>query len=564
MKKSVLFLLFFIVGMSVFAQKQEDLLEEFNTLKTKFRDTSISSEKRKTLSKGYLEKAKKSGEKRFIGRGYYLFTINNPSKEDKLTYLDSTIYVTKDLKDDPVFPVHAYMFKGFLLSGANDYQKALDYFVTAQSVAKFKNDLSSQYYIKYNIALLKRFLGEYEEAETLFLECKKIEESSKDVNQKSPIKTLFQLSSIYYETEQIEKCTEINKEGIQLAKTLGNESKYYSFVANEGINLNVKGDYKASIDSLEKGYLHLKEGDQQVIDFYLGRSYYLSGEKEKGLNYFKKVDATFNQTNDLYPPLIGAYEYLINDSKRKKDKESQLYYTNQLLKIDSILDKNYKYLLNTIVKKYDIPRYVSERDDTIVALENENEQVIKQNRNIMLVSVLISVITLGGLLYYYRLKKVYEKRYNDIVKNSSAIIEEEIKVEDTNLKPILAVGIDQDIVEDVLKNLHEFEQGEAYLMKQITLKDVAKIVKTNSKYLSKIINVYKGKNFATYINDLRINYLINHIQQDTKYQKYTIRATAEEIGFTNSESFSRAFQKNTGLKPSYFIKKVRENQEKNT
>ncbi|WP_298508841.1 helix-turn-helix domain-containing protein [uncultured Kordia sp.] len=563
MRKLLLYVFLFLIGTTVFAQKQEDLLKEFNTLKIKLRDTSINSETIKTLAKDYLKKAKKSGEKRFIGRGYYLFTIRNTDKKEKLQYLDSTIYATKDVKSDPVFPVQAYMFKGFLLSGSNDYEQALDYFVLAESVAKFKNDLSSQYYIKYNIALLKRFLGEYKEAEALFLECKQHEKSSKDINQKSYLKTLFQLSSIYYETAQVEKCSLINVEGIQLAKTLGDEKKYYSFVVNEGINLNVKGEYQASIDSLEKGYQYLPTSDQQVADFYLGRSYFLLGEKEKGLNYFKKVDTTFNQTNDLYPPLIGAYEYLINDSKRRNDKESQLYYTNQLLKIDSILDKNYKYLLNTIVKKYDIPRYVSERDDTIEELRKENEQVVEDKKHTILISILISVLALGGLLYYYRLKKVYEKRYNAVMKSSKAIIEEEITVKDTNLKPILAVGIDEDIVEDVLKNLQIFEKGEAYLTKQISLKDVAKIVKTNSKYLSKIINVYKDKNFATYINDLRIDYLVNHIQHNTKYQKYTIRATAEEIGFTNSESFSRAFQKKIGLKPSYFIKKVRESEQKN-
>lgn len=561
MKKSVLLVLFFFVVTATYSQEKDVLFEEAEELIEKIRHKQITREAASEKINEYLKKGEETNRKELIGRAYFMRAINNSDTDKKLQYLDSTIYYTKDLKDDPDFPIRAYMFKGFIFYSSNNYQQALDNFLLAELVAKENNKLDSQYNIKYNIASLKRSLGRYGEAEKLFLECKEFNESIN--NQKILLETLFQLSSIYYETKQIQKCSQTNKKGIQLAKTLGDENMYYSFVVNEGINLNVKGNYQTSIDSLEKGYPYLLEIDQQVADFYLGRSYYLLGEKEKGLNYFKRVDTTFNQTNDLYPPLIGAYEYLINDSKRKNDKELQLYYTNQLLKIDSILDKDYKYLLNTIVQKYDIPRYVSERDDTITELENENEQVIKQNRNIMLVSVLITIITLVGLLYYYRLKKVYEKRYYGIVKSSSAIIEEEITAKDTNLKPVLDVGIDEDIVDEVLKNLQLFEEGEAYLTKQITLKDVAKIVKTNSKYLSKIINVHKNKNFASYINDLRIDYLVNHIQHDTKYQKYTIRATAEEIGFTNSESFSRAFQKNTGLKPSYFIKKVRESQEKN-
>mgnify|MGYP000745972642 CR=1 FL=1 len=46
------------------------------------------------------------------------------------------------------------------------------------------------------------------------------------------------------------------------------------------------------------------------------------------------------------------------------------------------------------------------------------------------------------------------------------------------------------------KSLEDFEKGGAFLTNQISLKDVAKLINTNSKYLSKIINTYKGKNFA--------------------------------------------------------------------
>ncbi|WP_159025502.1 AraC family transcriptional regulator [Aquimarina sp. Aq78] len=40
------------------------------------------------------------------------------------------------------------------------------------------------------------------------------------------------------------------------------------------------------------------------------------------------------------------------------------------------------------------------------------------------------------------------------------------------------------------------------------------------------------------------------------YRKYTVQAIAQEIGFNNSEAFSKAFYKKTGIYPSYFIKKL--------
>jgi AraC-like DNA-binding protein len=40
-------------------------------------------------------------------------------------------------------------------------------------------------------------------------------------------------------------------------------------------------------------------------------------------------------------------------------------------------------------------------------------------------------------------------------------------------------------------------------------------------------------------------------------QNYTISALAKEFGYNNTESFSTAFYKQTGIKPSYYIKQLR-------
>ncbi len=81
-------------------------------------------------------------------------------------------------------------------------------------------------------------------------------------------------------------------------------------------------------------------------------------------------------------------------------------------------------------------------------------------------------------------------------------------------------------------------------------------METNSKYLSKIVNTHKEKTFTKYINDLRVEYAIRKLQQDKKLRNYTIQAIAVEFAFDNAESFSTAFHKNTGLKPTYFIENI--------
>lgn len=101
-----------------------------------------------------------------------------------------------------------------------------------------------------------------------------------------------------------------------------------------------------------------------------------------------------------------------------------------------------------------------------------------------------------------------------------------------------------------------FEANKDFLIKKITLNSLSKKLETNPKYLSKIINFYKQKSFNNYINDLRIEYIINKIKTEHVFKKYSIKALAFEAGFNNSQSFSQFFYKKTGIYPSYFIKQL--------
>jgi YesN/AraC family two-component response regulator len=60
--------------------------------------------------------------------------------------------------------------------------------------------------------------------------------------------------------------------------------------------------------------------------------------------------------------------------------------------------------------------------------------------------------------------------------------------------------------------------------------------------------------FSNYLSNLRIVYCIAELRENSTLRNYINKALAQEIGFRNSESFSKAFKKETGLNPSYYIK----------
>ncbi|WP_298547683.1 helix-turn-helix domain-containing protein [uncultured Aquimarina sp.] len=120
----------------------------------------------------------------------------------------------------------------------------------------------------------------------------------------------------------------------------------------------------------------------------------------------------------------------------------------------------------------------------------------------------------------------------------------------------LSFDISIEIINSIVVKLNKFEEGNDFLKPNITLTLLAKDLNTNSKYLSKIINTYKQKTFTQYINDLRIDYLIEKLKTNTSYTKYSIKAIAEEIGFKTPNAFSRAFFKKIGKYPSEYIKEL--------
>ena len=75
-----------------------------------------------------------------------------------------------------------------------------------------------------------------------------------------------------------------------------------------------------------------------------------------------------------------------------------------------------------------------------------------------------------------------------------------------------SIGISEIIVNDILKNLEKFEENNDFLQASISVASLSKRFKTNSKYLSKVINVHKDKSFSNYINELRINYVIEELK----------------------------------------------------
>lgn len=85
-------------------------------------------------------------------------------------------------------------------------------------------------------------------------------------------------------------------------------------------------------------------------------------------------------------------------------------------------------------------------------------------------------------------------------------------------------------------------------------KKLAKELKTNTRYLSAIVNSRFGMNYRSLINKYRIQDAL-HLLTDKRYADSNVENISDMVGFANRQSFYAAFYKNVGITPIDYRKK---------
>ena len=247
----------------------------------------------------------------------------------------------------------------------------------------------------------------------------------------------------------------------------------------------------------------------------------------------EEIDNEYNKTKKLNPNFRTAYEILIKYNDSIGNTEKQLEYINKLMALDKSYEKNYKYLYTRINKEYDNQKLIEEK--------NKIEKSLKTQKITNVFLFLISLLVIGLIVLRYRkLQKTYKARFEEIIAQSelkkhddkkitqkhALLTKEQENKEDSQIIPKVNIteasfdynfynkipGLNPIFIENILNQLEEFENDNKFLDTQISQRLLSENFSTNATYLSKIINVYKGKTFNIYINDLRLDYIIEFLK----------------------------------------------------
>ena len=532
---------------SLETKSYEELYKHYNDLR--FKDSALAN----IYASHYFNRAKDDNDTVKLANAYYMFlklSWNNPSKV--LHFSDTIIGLTKNIRDD-YYPTRGYISKGIISSRLKKYDDALKFYLLALNYAEVNKNDDHIIACKHNIAILKNTLGKNREALSTFRRNLKIIKSKDTTDQflYHYIATYYQLGDSYNRLRILDSAQFYLKKGISKSFSSNLKNVYPDLLASYGTNSYLREDYFTAIDTLTKALQLLpKNSNYYINQLYLAKTYSKLNKKDKAYDYLKEIEASTDETN--YTNLLrDTFVLLIDHYKTIDDQDNQLDVMEKLIKYDRVNEQRAKVLNKNITKNYDTAQLIKDKDQLIIGIQDRNK---KLQRRFLIVSILLIILMTIVYFYYFKKeKKVYEQKveekYKDLLKESSY----------QKPKTTRQIEISQQIVESIIYKLNKFEEDQEFLKNDLTMVKVAKKFKTNSSYLSKVINTHKKRNFANYLNDLRIAFCIKRLNTDKKFRRYSIKSIALETGFNSIQSFSAAFQKRIGQNPSDYIHSI-ENQ----
>ncbi|MGI9650779.1 helix-turn-helix domain-containing protein [Chryseobacterium sp. RLHN22] len=319
--------------------------------------------------------------------------------------------------------------------------------------------------------------------------------------------------------------------------------------------------------------LSSKIGDLDVSERYFTEALEMIEQDTTNYHSDAKMDMyqalqEFYHVSKDYAKAIGYGErmLMIEKSSKRPYNRRQAY---------MILAKSYLSLgINEKSKSY-LDLY-SKINDSIVSVEKQTvKKSIRQvtaetrkssthtfNKTILIGLGIIFVILLGFIIFRKHnsttsIKNNRPSKNNSIQNIVADSDKDSENTDDFNSFSKPTLGISQEMIDVILRKLTKFEESGKYLRKDINLTWLSNHLNTNTRYISEVIKIHRNKNFNSYINGLRIQYITNKLMNDPVYREYKISYLSEECGYSSTQVFVIAFKKETGVTPSHYIDRLK-------
>lgn len=507
----------------------------------------------------------------------YLYQLKNDSIKSKEAIKRAYTYLNTVRKPLEKLELNAYLLNCDGLSNSDRYnlESALEKFQKGKKISEKIGDLVQVFKFNSNIASINIDIGNYNTAISTLKESAKFLIDNKTTFSQEEYNflitnTFVNISNCYKSKyEQLKKEEKFMDSAIvysqkAILNTKENSVLKLKILINLGNIYFHKNDFEKSnnvyLEAVKISSENNINTNNFLLSYNLGFLHFEFKKYAKALFYFKQVDSIWHSskikkiTNDyLFSNYYQAKIYKKLGDDKNSLKHSKIYLDNA----DEFENFESKILEETLGVNNNLKN--EELKNEVLTL-NKNYEKKLIYKKFGLISAIAFIIVLLLLIVKKRKekKKKSEKALNLIQIHKENLnnkdffnLQAKNNINTENKK----ISIDDEKENEILEKLEKLERKMTYLNNDFTQEFVAKKIKTNTTYLSYVVNKRYEKSFSEYTNDLKINYAINELLTNQEYKNYTTQKIAESVGFKNAVSFRKSFVKKTGLSPSEFLKK---------
>lgn len=567
---------FLLVSFVSFSQGKFLSNQEYQTLHDKARLLINSDIDSSFYYVNKIEKSDNNLHKSFAyGIKSYLYQLKGDSIVSKKLYHKAITTLQKCPESIEKTKHHSYLFAygGLAEWKRGNLDKAFSYYKQGEKLSRKIDDLMQVVKFENNIAIVNKEIGNYK------LSIKASKEADRVTDK---IEYLYDVDKFYQAKSQIYlnlgNCYQelflhnLNKK-IYLDSAIYHYNKtiiFSEYIENTKLNAGIgialvyllKKDFVKAEKSYKKLLMDAKDFEYEscLINYGLGRVYYEQKKYDKALICFTKVDSIYNNNKMNIVEFVNSKYFQAKIYAANKDydnalRNSELYLNNFKMHKSKLNEEAFK--VNTLLS-------INNFEKEMVVFQKE----LQYERRLRFVLIFMSI----GIVLFFFIKNNIEK--NNANKKVKLLIEEfknreANAIEKANLTLIdnkpdrndlssnsSILSLDEEKEKAIIEKLKSLEEKLEYLKEDYTLQYVAKKIKTNTTYLSYVINKNFEKTFGEYSNELKINYVISQMITNPTYRKYSTQAIAESVGFKNASSFTKSFSKRTGVTPVQFAKNI--------
>lgn len=474
--------------------------------------------------------------------------------------------------------------RGFLLYEQERYSEALECYTKALEQATLANDYKRQIVCLGNIGNIFAIYGDYDRSIYYNRMGYNLAYEHKDTGMQTRFACM--LVEISCCNDDIKNADAYYKLLMGTAGKWSQGDKYHWMVCQAEL-AKAKKKYSEAIFYYRQAQDYARDHKMHskyiiTTSHELGNIYLSLNKTEKALEEYAKAlqlaqkiksGEMLSETYQLYST---AYSQMGNPAQAEKYKARAVQLSDSLFN-----KKRFNYAKN---KLFEYEEKV--KNNQILVL---SERVSTQTTIIALISVIAIMLVVFAAVIFRKNKRLHEahnllldkmsdldrqeKRNKelrkDIIDTKARIAaipsEESAPEEGAKTEKRTDVGIGEEQEAKLLDSIMAImEDVETISKPDFSLNTLVNMLHSNTSYVSWCINDSLGKNFKTLLNEYRIKEACRRLSDTTTYERLTVQAVYEDLGYKSASNFIKAFKNVIGMTPSQYQRIIKERKETTT